>query len=320
MGRTRRAEEGRSYRHGMPGRARTTGWRLWAGLVVLAATAAGCGGGGVPGGGGTSSTATTLSNATGSLTVTLGSTTYELTVTSCTESGSTLHVGGTLQNGQAVSFDVPLVAGSVFSAVFAAANYVAVSGSYTSNGTTFTPTPHPWPPLGGVNGTFNCSATGDYLTFNNLMFGIPTGSTTLPSVPGVGGSTNLTFTGAVSDSITSASVVCLQESVATSAGEFFFDIGGTTAGGKPLVFSGKLPGYSGPGSYPAPPAGILFDYGGTPYTGVANFRPMSGGITIGAGGTSGSFSSLKIPAANPNVTADVIVNGSFSCTSYTTAT
>jgi len=134
----------------------------------------------------------------------------------------------------------------------------------------------------------------------------PSATPSSTAAPVVG--TNLSFGGDLSDSLTSANVVCQS-----GIGQFFFDIVGVSAGGKNVILSGRM-SYTGPALYQIPAAGVLFSYGGTAYTGHPSAGSSSGTIQIFEGARSGTFAGATLPIANPNQSGRATVNGSFSCT------
>ena len=154
----------------------------------------------------------------------------------------------------------------------------------------------------------------------------PTGTagtpTPTPVGPPAGGSsgTSLTFLGPVSDTLTSASVVCYSASDSLASGKFFFDIVGTTTGGQHLIFSGAISGYNGPNSYNAPAESLLLTVGSNYFVGHQLVGLNTGTIVVSSGGTSGSFANVNVPHANPQMSGTEVVNGTFACISYTKPT
>ncbi|HVC78346.1 MAG TPA: hypothetical protein VND96_17690 [Candidatus Micrarchaeaceae archaeon] len=140
----------------------------------------------------------------------------------------------------------------------------------------------------------------------NATPGTPYG--TPSSTPSHVAGTDLSFGGDISDTLSSANVVCQSGN-----GQFFFDIVGVSAGGKNVILSGRM-SYTGPGLYQIPAAGILFSYGGTAYTGHPSAGSSSGTIQIFGGARSGSFAGASLPIANPNQSGRATVDGSFTCT------
>ena len=142
----------------------------------------------------------------------------------------------------------------------------------------------------------------------------PTGGrTTPPTQPSpsaaetAGALTDLVFAGYVSDTLTSANVVC------QAGGQFFFDIVGKSSRGKSVILSGRITPYTGPGTYQIPGAGVLLSYGGVPFTGHPSAGASSGSVSIAASGRAGTINNMTLPIANPSQSGHVVVNGTFAC-------
>lgn len=120
-------------------------------------------------------------------------------------------------------------------------------------------------------------------------------------------SSSLRLTGSVHGAVNAMRVVC-DSHVASAKHHFFFDIGGTAAGGT-FLLTGKVDGYTGPKSYR--PFSALLMAGG--HYLVAH---DTGTISIGAGGTSAHLNmTLKTAPGAPPVTETIA--GRFTCTNYT---
>lgn len=119
----------------------------------------------------------------------------------------------------------------------------------------------------------------------------------------------LTLSGSVHGAVTVVRAVC-DTHVAAAKHHFFFDIEGIS-GGRPVLLSGRLTGYSGPGTYRTF-SGLL--HAGTQY--LVGHGSAAGSVAVGAGANSaGVRLTMKEPPGEGGASATV--TGHFTCTAYT---